>query len=158
MATKTITAKIQVGASNDPESKRVDRNLLNLVKRKTVEGGGWSKKDTDHLVRSGTLNDKSPAIFGPSDEYANKSEGNVLRPMLAKARDLRKKVVLDGTEFKFTSAGSRDHFVSEMGRWYKKNAAPAKGGAEQVGGVGDAGQISGQVSGQSSQSVSSQQS
>lgn len=119
MATKTTSASIQIGAKNPAASLPVDRNMLSYVKKKAEERG-WSIQDTDKFVRSGVLNDKSP--IGKSDEYANTTEGNVIRPMMAKARDMRFKVVLDGTEFKFSSASSRDHFVSEMGRWFKQNA------------------------------------
>ena len=120
MATKTIRANIQVGANNPAQNKPVDRNLLSYVKAK-ADNRGWSVADTDKFVKSGVLND---APRGSKDEYGNVTEGNVIRPMMAKARDMRKKVELDGTRFEFSSASSRDHFVSEMGRWFSKNAKP----------------------------------
>jgi hypothetical protein len=89
------------------------------------------------LLRSGQLNDQPPEWTGKrnGDEYANISEGNILRPMMAKARDMRTKVEINGQEFKFSSASSRDYFVSELGEWFAKNASakPQGSGAVQVG-------------------------
>ena len=119
MTTVQRHIKVQIGATEQPQSVRADGNLATRVKN--LSKHGWSPADTDKLVRSPQLNDKSP-IPGTTDEYANKSEGAVLRPMMAKARDMRKKVVIDGKEFKFTNSASRDYFVSQMGKWFAENA------------------------------------
>lgn len=85
---------------------------------------GITAEDAKDIFSSPQLNDR-PKIPGTrTDAFANVSEGNVLRPLHAKARDMRIKVRINGKEIKFTTFKARDAFVSEAGRFYATKATP----------------------------------
>jgi hypothetical protein len=125
-----MTGTIQIGAKGPIIKAPMDKALATRVKNKAKYG--LTAADARDIFSSPQLNDR-PKIPGKvTDAYANISEGNVLRPLHAEARDRRLKVKLNGQEIKFTSDYARKVFLSEAGRFYATKAkgtltpAPAK--------------------------------
>lgn len=130
MASSYITGTIQIGANAPIIKARMDKGLATRVKNNAKYG--LTAADARDIFRSPQLNDRSKIPGQITDAYANVSEGNVLRPLHAEARDRRVKVKLNGQEIKFTSDYARKVFLSEAGRFYATKAkgtmtpAPAK--------------------------------
>ena len=122
MASSTITGTIQIGANGPIIKAQMDKGLATRVKNNAK--WGLTAQDSRDIFRSPQLNDRFKAPGVVTDAYANVSEGNVLRPLHAEARDRRVKVKLNGQEIKFTSDYARKVFLSEAGRFYATKAKP----------------------------------